>query len=133
MTVKKSTTKSEPKATKSAEPAEPAEPAEAKTLKDAAAAGTVRLFRQRKNGTLRSLTYLAPGSAARKEAETVAARREKGEIIGSITDDLNVSVATVRRMITNLLLAEQIEAGEHADKFKPGDMKVIISAVGDAA
>ena len=108
-------------------------PAEPKTLKDAAAAGTVRLFRQRKNGTLRSLTYLAPGSAARKEAEAVAARREKGETISSITDDLNVSVATVRRMITNLLLAQAIEAGEHADKYKPGEKKVIISVVGDAA
>jgi len=124
MTAKKTTTKSEPKAT---------EPAEPKTLKDAAAAGSVRLFRQRKNGTLRSLTYLAPGSAARKEAEAVAARREKGETIGSITDDLNVSVATVRRMITNLLLAQQIEAGEHADKYKPGEKKVIISTVGEAA
>ena len=117
MTAKKSTTK----------------PTEPKTLQDAAAAGTVRLFRQRKNGTLRSLTYLAPGSAARKEAEAVAARREKGETIGSITDDLNVSVATVRRMITNLLLAQQIEAGEHADKYKPGEKRVIISAVGEAA
>ena len=44
MTAKKSTPKSEPKA------------AEPRTLKDATAAGTVRLFRQRKNGTLRSLT-----------------------------------------------------------------------------
>lgn len=121
MTAKKTTTKSDPK------------PAEPKTLKDAAAAGTVRLFRKRKNGTLRSLTYLAPGSAARKEAETVAARRAKGETISSITEDLNVSVATVRRMITNLLLAEQIEAGEHADKYKPGEKKVIISTVGEAA
>ena len=124
MTAKKTTTKSEPKANKPAEP---------KTLKDAAAAGTVRLFRQRRNGTLRSLTYLAPGSAARKEAEAVAARREKGETISSITDDLNVAVATVRRMITNLLLAQQIEAGEHADKYKPGEKWVIISVVGDAA
>lgn len=121
MTAKKTTA---PKATKPAEP---------KTLKDAAAAGTVRLFRQRKNGTLRSLTYLAPGTAARKEAEAVAARRTKGETIGSITEDLNVSVATVRRMITNLLLAQAIEAGEHADKFKPGEKKVIISTVGEAA
>ena len=124
MTANKTTTKTEPKATKPAAP---------KTLKDAAAAGTVRLFRQRKNGTLRSLTYLAPGSAARKEAEAVAARREKGETISSLTEDLNVSVATVRRMITNLLLAQQIESGEHSDKFKPGEKKVIISAVGEAA
>lgn len=58
---------------------------------------------------------------------------DQGETIVSISDDLNVSVATVRRMITNLLLVQQIEAGEHADKLKVGEKKVVISVAGDAA
>ncbi|WP_269305308.1 hypothetical protein [Aeromicrobium sp. HA] len=100
------------------------------TLKDAAAAGAVRLFRQRKNGTLRSMPYLAPGSDTRKEAEAVAKRRETGETVGTIAEDLNLSVATVRRMITNLLLAKQIEDGFYADKYTPGELKVVVSVVG---
>ncbi|OUZ06746.1 hypothetical protein BHE97_18555 [Aeromicrobium sp. PE09-221] len=104
-----------------------------KTLKDAATAGAVRLFRQRKNGTLRSLPYLSPGSDQRTQAEAVAARRDKGETAASIADDLNLSIATVRRMITNLLLAQQIENGEHADRYTPGETKVVISTVGEDA
>ena len=116
MTAKKTTTKS-------------TEPAAPKSLKEAAAAGVVRLFRQRKNGTLRSLPYLAPNSESRAEAETVAARREEGETIGTISEDLNLSTATVRRMLTNLLLAQAIEAGEYADKWTPGEKQVVISVV----
>ena len=120
MTAKKTTPKS-------------TEPTAPKTLKEAASAGVVRLFRQRKNGTLRSLPYLAPKSEGRTDAEAVAARREKGETINAIAEDLNVSTATVRRMITNLLLAQAIEAGEYADKWTPGEQKVVVSAVGEAA
>jgi DNA-binding NarL/FixJ family response regulator len=115
------------KTTKSAE-ADPTVPA---TLKDAVAADAVRLFRQRKNGTLRSLPYLMPDSETRKEAEAVAKRREAGETVGAIAEDLNLSVATVRRMITNLLLAQQIEEGLYADKYMPGEKKVIVSTVGE--
>ena len=100
-----------------------------KSLKDAAAQGTVKLVRQRKNGTFRHLPYLAKDSDLRKEAEAVAARRAKGETINAIAEDLKSSVATVRRMITNLQLAHEIEAGEHADKWTPGEKQVVICVV----
>ncbi|GAA2071984.1 hypothetical protein GCM10009821_07490 [Aeromicrobium halocynthiae] len=104
-----------------------------KTLKDAAATGAVRLLRQRKNGTLRSLPYLAPGSDQRTQAEAVAARRAKGETVGAIATDLNLSIATVRRMITNLLVAQQIEKGDSADRYTPGETKAVLSVVGEDA
>lgn len=104
--------------------------AEPSTLIEAVLAGTVRLVRQRKNGTLRSLPYLQPGSDQRKEAETVAALRAKGETINAISEELNRSVATVRRMVTNLEFANAIEAGEYADKWSAGDTTVVISVVG---
>ena len=72
----------------------------------------MRLIRLRKNGTLRSLSNLAPGSDQRTQVEAAAARRDKGKTVGSIAEDQNLSVATVRRMITNLLLARQIEKGQ---------------------
>ena len=104
-----------------------------KSLKDAAAQGTVKLVRQRKNGTFRHLPYLAKDTDLRKEAETVTARHEKGETMGAIAEDLKSSVATVRRMITNLQLAHDVEAGEYADKWTPGEQKVVVSTVGEAA
>lgn len=66
-------------------------------------------MRQRGNGTLRRLPYLAPGTPERKAAEAVVARREKGDTIDALCKDLNLSKATVRRMITGLLLAHAIE------------------------
>jgi|SRR5665811_2052070 len=117
MTAKKTTAKTEAATT------------EPKSLREAAAQGAVKLVRQRKNGTLRHLPYYLPGSDLRKEAEAVAARREKGETIGAIAADLKLSIATVRRMITNLLLARAIEAGEYADKWTPGEKQVVIGIV----
>ncbi|KAA1378548.1 hypothetical protein [Aeromicrobium fastidiosum] len=100
-----------------------------KTLTEAASLGVVKLVRKRKNGTLRSLPYLAPGTPQRKDAEAVVARRVKGETINAIAEDLNTSIATVRRMETNLKLAQEIEAGEHRDKWTVGEKQVIISVV----
>jgi DNA invertase Pin-like site-specific DNA recombinase len=102
---------------------------EPKTLKEAASLGVVKLVRKRKNGTLRSLPYLAPGTTQRKDAEAVVARRAKGETVNAIAEDLKTSVATVRRTETNLLLAQEIEAGEHADKWTVGDKQAVISVV----
>lgn len=110
------------------EKAAPAQP-EPKTLKEAVSLGVVKLVRKRKNGTLRSLPYLAPGTAQRKEAEAVVARRTKGETINAIAEDLKTSIATVRRMETNLVLAREIEAGDHADKWTVGEKQVVISVV----
>lgn len=86
-------------------------------------------MRKRKNGMLRSLPYLVPGTTPRKDAETVVARRAKGETINAIAEDLTASIATVRRMVTNLELAQEIEAGEHADKWTVGEKQVVISVV----
>jgi hypothetical protein len=89
----------------------------------------VKLVRRRKNGTLRHLPYFAPGSDQRKDAEAVATRRAKGETINAIAEDLNASIATVRHMVTNLELAQETEAGEHADKWSVGDKQVVVSVV----
>jgi DNA invertase Pin-like site-specific DNA recombinase len=99
------------------------------SLKEAASLGVVKLVRKRKNGTLRSLPYLAPDTTPRKDAEAVVARRAKGETISAIAEDLKTSIATVRRMETNLKLAQEIEAGEHVDKWTVGERQVVISVV----
>ena len=69
------------------------------------------------------------GTNPRKDAEAVVARRAKGETISAIAEDLKTSIATVRRMETNLELARQIEAGERADKWIVGEKQVVISVV----
>ena len=128
MTATTKTTPAKATSTKAEKKSEPATP-QPKTLKEAAALGVVKLVRQRKNGTLRHLPYLSPGTEQRKAAEAVAARRTKGETINAIAEDLKASIATVRRMESNLNLAQEIEAGEHADKWSAGDKQVIISVV----
>ncbi len=132
------TTTTKPAAEKKAAPAKPAArkaatpaPAQTATLAQAAAAGNVRFYRQRRNGTMRNLTYLAPGTAERAQAEAVTKRREAGETIQAIANDLKVSVATVRRMATGLLLAKQVEAGDHDSKWNGEDAKVVVGKVGE--
>lgn len=124
-----------------AEPAAPAKPparkaatpalAQTATLAKAAAAGNVRFYRQRRNGTMRNLTYFAPGTAERAQAETVTKRREAGETIQTIANDLRVSVATVRRMEAGLVLAQQVEAGDHDRKWNGQDATVVVGKVGE--
>ena len=121
-------------ATKTATPKTPtpkAAPAQTATLAKAAAQGTVRFYRQRRNQTLRNLPYLAPGTKERTQAETVAKRREAGDTIGTVAGDLKVSVATVRRMLTGLLLAQQVEAGMHDAKWNGQDKSVVVGKVGE--
>ncbi len=135
------TTTKTPAAEKKAAPAKPAKaqprkaatpaPAQTATLAQAAAAGTVRFYRQRRNGTMRNLTYLAPGTTDRAQAETVTKRREAGETIQAIANDLKVSVATVRRMEAGLVLAQQVEAGDHDGKWNGEDARVIVGKVGE--
>ncbi len=97
------------------------------TLAQAAAKGDVKLFHRRQTGTLRHLPYLAPGTPARKQAEAVAKRREAGETVGAIAEEMKTSVATVRRMITGLLLAQQVEAGDYDKGWKPEDTSLVLS------
>lgn len=92
-----------------------------------AAKGDVKFFQRRQNRTLRYLPCLAPGTDARKQAEAVAKRRESGETVGAIAGDLQASVATVRRMITGLLLAQQVVAGDYDKAWKPGDKQLVIT------
>jgi hypothetical protein len=94
-------------------PAKRAAAAKPTGLAAAAASGKVKFYRQRSNKTFRSLPYLAPGTDTRKAAEAVQKRRDSGDTIGAIAEDLNASIATVRRMITGLILAQAIEAGQY--------------------
>lgn len=61
----------------------------------------------------------------------VRRRWENGDTIGAIAEDLNASVATVRRMITGLLLAQAVEGGEY-DKAWDGTegAEIIVNGVG---
>ncbi len=93
----------------------PAEAAAAKVVTTDLAAdlasGNVRLFRVRGNGTTRRIPYLAPASSARKKAEQVAEMRTAGKTMRDIATELHLSLATVRRELTHLALAQAVEAG----------------------
>jgi hypothetical protein len=95
-------------------------------LAAAAATGEVKFYRQRKNQTLRFLPYYARGTDSRKAAELIQKRRDNGETIGAIAKGMNASVATIRRLITGLLLAQAVEAGDYDAKWdgKAADLVV---------
>lgn len=100
------------------------------TLAKAAAKDTVRLYHQRRTGTLRHLPYLAPGTPERKQATAVAKRRDAGETIDAIAADLKMSKATVRRLVTGLALAKEVEAGTHDAEWDGNEAKVVLTATG---
>lgn len=106
----------------------PAAPAPTSLL-EALAQRTAVLVKVRANGTRRSLPYLAPGTPERAAAEAVAARVAKGETLPAIATDLKVSLATARRFLTNLTLAQDVEAGKHDTAWKPGTKEVVVHIV----
>jgi DNA-binding NarL/FixJ family response regulator len=88
------------------------------TFLPAAGEGKVKFHIERgsKGGTgFRRLQFLAPGTAERAAAEAVVAKREQGVTMKAIAAELHVSVPTVRRMITALLVTTSTEAQTQAD------------------
>lgn len=76
-------------------------------------AGVAKVYRVRENGTFRRVHFLADGTEAREHAEWVAAQREEeGRSMKDIAAELNLSVASVRRMLNDLALTEEIEESE---------------------
>lgn len=116
-----------------AAPKEPTATPVPATLVEALTSGAAQLFKVRANGTKRSLPYLKPGSTDRLQAEHVVGRRDKGETVGAIAADMNVSVATVRRFITNLLLAQEVEAGKYDAAWNKDSKEVVVHDVKKAA
>lgn len=109
--------------------AKPEPKPEPKTLVEALTTGQATLLKVRANGTRRSLPYLAVGTEGRKHAEAVAKMREDGQTVEAVADTLKVSVATARRFVTNLALAQAVEAGQHDAGWKPGVREVVVHTV----
>lgn len=84
----------------------------AETLQAAAAAGKVTFHIRRGDGSLRRMSYLAPGSAARRLAERIDRAREKGVPMKDIARKQHSSIPTIRRIINNLELSRHVEAGD---------------------
>lgn len=109
--------------------AKPEPKPEAKTLVGALSTGQATLVKVRANNTRRSLPYLAKGSETRVIAEGVVARRERGDTIEQIAEDMSVSVATVRRYVSGLALAQDVEAGKFNGLWREGTREVVVHVV----
>lgn len=119
--------------TTTAEPIESTEdeaPASTSPLAAACAAGTVKLYRERRTGTLRPLQYLT--GEAREVAEWYRLRFEDGARINDLAIEAAVSGPTVRRAIKALDLIEAIEDGEYDDLWSE-DLEALIFAAEDEA
>jgi hypothetical protein len=88
-------------------------------LAAAVAAGRVHLYRARRTGTLRRLTYLAPGSEEREVAEFLAYRLDEGTTIKDLAAEVGWRPLTVRRALWSLDLTGAIEDGLLDDLYDP--------------
>ena len=83
----------------------------ASVLAKALVAGEVKVYRQRKVGTLRLLPFYAKGSEARSRAEAMA-RAVKADGVKASAVAAGVSLVTARRMVASLDLSLAIERKE---------------------
>ena len=80
---------------------------------DVTAAGVV--MRDHRN---KAVALLAPRTPERKAAEAVRALREKGRTMRQISEESNLSLATLRRMLNRLAMTEAVEAGKYDRDIK---------------
>jgi hypothetical protein len=83
----------------------------ASVLARALVAGEVKVYRQRKVGTLRLLPFYAKGSEARARAEAMA-KAVKADGVKAAAEAAGVSPVTARRVVANLALTQSIERKE---------------------
>jgi len=83
----------------------------ASVLARALVAGEVKVYRQRKFGTLRLLPFYANGSEARSRAEAMA-KAVRADGVKAAAQAAGVSPVTARRMVANLDLSLAIERKE---------------------
>lgn len=80
------------------------------------AAGAAKVYRVRENGTFRRVHFLAEGTVGREHAEWVAAQREEeGRSMKDIAAEINMSIASVRRMLNDLAMTEELEESEEEE------------------
>jgi hypothetical protein len=76
-------------------------------------AGELKAYRLRTNGTVRRMSLLPLDSTERETAEYVSDRIDMdGASVQAVARELHVSTAAVRRILLNLELTAEIEAGE---------------------
>jgi hypothetical protein len=84
------------------------------------------LLKVRANGTIRSLPYYAEGTDYRVLAHAAATMKANGETVDAIAKELKVSLATARRFLTGLALAQDVEVGKFDKAWKPGTTEVVV-------
>lgn len=89
-------------------------PTTAQEFLAAAVAGRVKVYRERGNGTLRHIPFLAEGTADREIAEWVREQRDE-RTMKDIAAEMHESVPSVRRRLNALEITEEVEAYEDED------------------
>lgn len=84
-----------------------AEGVNTKTFPQAVREGQVKFYRVRENGTTRHVPFLT--GSDREQAEAIAAAHAEGKSVRAIAEERFVSVATVRRFLSELALVQQVE------------------------
>lgn len=107
-------------------------PATASEFLEAAEQGKVKVYRERGNGTLRHIPFLAEGTAEREIAEWVREQREE-RTMRDIAAEIHESVPSVRRRLNALEITEEVEAYEDEDITEILAAASTLAAAADAA
>ena len=102
---------------------------EPKSLVEALATGQCVLIKVRANGTKRSLPYWPESSDQRVLAHAAATMKADGKTVEAIAKEMKVSLATARRFLTGLALAQDVEAGKVDKAWKPRTTEVVVHTV----
>lgn len=78
-----------------------------KTFPEAVEKGQVKFYRVRENGTTRHVPFLT--GKDRELATAIRDARANGESVRSIAQSQHISVASVRRFLSELALTEKVE------------------------
>lgn len=66
----------------------------------------------------KTIALLPPRSEERKQAQAVRRLREQGATMRQISSGSGLSVATLRRMLTRLVITEMVEAGTFDEEIR---------------
>jgi hypothetical protein len=92
------------------------EPVTGPKFLEAVYGGTVRFAKVRSSDTLRAWPVLAPNSPERQKAEQVMKARAAKQPVEAIAKSMNVSVPTVRRLITAYTFTLEVEGMKAAER-----------------
>jgi len=86
-----------------------------KSFRRDAAEQKIKFHTERGDGTYRRVHYLAENTLERQTGEWVVNQRTVGRTMRQIANEMHVSIPTVRRILNDMMLTQEIEEASEED------------------